>query len=319
MFFSSKNKSVNTTPLPAPSIETYDNIYSDTYSSVLPDAPPNVSSDALSNLSSDASSNVSSDGSSDISSNASSNNSANSQPITNIQMFIPPVPVPVPAPVRAPVPVSVPILAPVPVPVLSNTVKETAQSPANTVTIKVNPTVSNGMGGNIEASKVIKPFNESKIIAPDGTISDTSIDVNKNFTDVPEFTKVSPSGKPLKWYEYSFDPRSYSGAEGLKKIAIGGGKTRDDLLVKEAVYEDFNRLPPSFVKNDYEPGYSFMPPKDWYPLPPYPPVCVSSCKADPKPYYMDTLTMDLKEWQENPRIMPPDAINTDQIIKLNST
>ncbi len=201
----------------------------------------------------------------------------------------------------------------------ANMKPESTNKSESPVTIMVKPTVSNGMGGNINASDVIKQVtNESRSIGSDGIISDSSTNFDKHVTDISEYTKVSQSGKPLKWYEYAFDPRKYSGAEGLKKIAVAGGKTRDDILVKEAVYEDFNRLPPSFVKNDYEPGYSFMPPKDWYPLPPYPPVCVSSCKVDAKPYYMDTLTMDLKEWEENPRIMPPDAINTDQIIKFNS-
>jgi hypothetical protein len=113
-----------------------------------------------------------------------------------------------------------------------------------------------------------------------------------------------------KWYEYDFNPRDYHGAENLDQIKTRTG-TRDDLMPNNFRYSDFNRLPPSFHKNSYEPGYSYLDPKDWYPLPPHPPVCVSSQNSNPQPVYIDDTTMNLKEW--NNRIMPPDSINTDYI------
>lgn len=123
----------------------------------------------------------------------------------------------------------------------------------------------------------------------------------------------------LKWYEQAFDPRSYEGAENLDQIAVGDGLTRNDMLVNQMIYSDFNRLPPSFVERDFEYGYSFLPPKDWYPLPVYPPVCVSNDPCHVTPVYVDNTTMDLKEWHATQKVTPPDSINTAFITnELNS-
>lgn len=132
--------------------------------------------------------------------------------------------------------------------------------------------------------------------------------------------RVSPSGKPLKWYEQAWNPRQYSYAENLDQIAVSGGRTRNDILVNEMIYSDFNRLPPSFNDNDFEYGYSFLPPKDWYPLPPYPPVCVSSCKPAPVTgVYLDSTTMNLQEWHEARKFTPPDSFNTSYLTnEMNS-
>nr|XP_047140883.1 putative uncharacterized protein DDB_G0282133 [Hydra vulgaris] len=159
----------------------------------------------------------------------------------------------------------------------------------------------------------------SKIIRPDGVV-DNIVDNNNAFNDDAEpYTKTSPSGKPMKWYEQAFNPRSYAGAENLDQIAVSGNRTRNDILVNEMIYSDFNRLPPSFNDKDFEYGYSFLPPKDWYPLPPYPPVCVSSSNHPVQPVYLDTMTMDLKDWHETQKITPPDSINTAFITnELNS-
>jgi competence protein ComGC len=122
----------------------------------------------------------------------------------------------------------------------------------------------------------------------------------------------------LKWYEQVIKPRDFAGAENLDQIATTTG-TRDNLLVNQMIYSDFNRLPPSLVKDDYEYGYSFMPPKDWYPTPLYPPVCVTNNPRTTMPVYLDTTTMDLKDWHETTKITPPDKINTSFITaELNS-
>lgn len=164
-----------------------------------------------------------------------------------------------------------------------------------------------------------------KIIRPDSVVVDgTDLSSYGNnsitFDDIPaEYTKVSISGKPIKWYEQSFDPRSYAGAENLDQIAMSCGRTRNDVLVNDMIYSDFNRLPPSFNDKDFEYGYSFLPPKDWYPLPPYPPICVGSVNHMPQPVFLDSLTADLKEWHETQKITPPDSINTTYITnEMNS-
>jgi len=166
-----------------------------------------------------------------------------------------------------------------------------------------------------------------KIIRPDSTLGDGDEPVNfeviNNFTDLPEeFTKRSISGKPIQWWEQSFNPRSYAGAENLDQIAVSGGRTRNELLVNDMIYSDFNRLPPSFNDMDFEYGYSFLPPKDWYPLPPYPPVCCAGgCNSNDtfQPVYLDTTTADLKEWHETQKFTPPESMNTSWIInEMNS-
>lgn len=124
----------------------------------------------------------------------------------------------------------------------------------------------------------------------------------------------------LKWHEQKIDPRKYAYSDNLDQIAVAGGKTRNDILTNEMVYSDFNRMPPSFNKNDFEYGYSYLPPSDWFPLPAYPPVCVSNCNTNaPQPVYLDSTTMDLKDWHETQKITPPDSINTSFITnELNS-
>ena len=112
--------------------------------------------------------------------------------------------------------------------------------------------------------------------------------------------------------------KDFRGAENWEQIHTDNG-TRNDLLNNNMRYSDFDRFPPNIVKNDYEMGYSFMPPKDWYPTPLYPPVCVTNNPSTVQPVYLDTMTMDLKHWHETTKITPPDTFNTDYIInELNS-
>jgi hypothetical protein len=158
------------------------------------------------------------------------------------------------------------------------------------------------------------------LVRPDNALVRDPSNLDNMYDNPNVGQRLSLSGKPLKWYEQSFNPRSYTGAENLDQIAVSGGRTRNDLLVNDMIYSDFNRLPPSFNDKDFEYGYSFLPPKDWFPLPPYPPVCVSNEPSYPvQPMYMDTITMDLKEWHATQKITPPDSINTSFVTnELNS-
>jgi hypothetical protein len=122
-----------------------------------------------------------------------------------------------------------------------------------------------------------------------------------------------------KWHEQKLEPRKYSGAENINQIGIGNGQTRNNLLVNHMQYSDFNRMPPSFYKNDFEYGYSFMPPRDWYPVPPYPPVCSSNETCITQPVYIDNSTMNLKEWNQTQKITPPDSINTKYIAEITNS
>ena len=171
------------------------------------------------------------------------------------------------------------------------------------------------------ANIINKAAQDGTFVRSDKTISDNIIGpTSDNKYDNPEAKKrYSSNGNQLQWYEQSFNPRSYAGADNLNQIAINGGKTRDNQLVNEMIYSDFNRLPPSSNDKDFEYGYSFLPPKDWYPLPVYPPVCVSNTPSQVQPVFLDTMTMDLKEWHETQKITPPDSINTSFITnEINS-
>jgi hypothetical protein len=149
--------------------------------------------------------------------------------------------------------------------------------------------------------------------------NDLSLAPDSVYDDPDAVKRLSLSGKPLRWYEQSFNPRSYAGAENLDQIAVSRGRTRNDILVNDMIYSDFNRMPPSFNEFDFEYGYSFIPPKDWYPLPQYPPVCVSIRDYPVMPIYTDSTTMDLKEWHETKKITPPDSINTAYLAnEMNS-
>jgi hypothetical protein len=119
-----------------------------------------------------------------------------------------------------------------------------------------------------------------------------------------------------KWHEQKLEPKNFSGTDNLDQIDTGNGQTRQNLLVNHMQYSDFNRMPPSFYQNDFEYGYSFMPPKDWYPVPPYPPVCSSNATCITQPVYTDNSTMNLKEWHQTQKITPADSINTRYLAEV---
>jgi len=139
--------------------------------------------------------------------------------------------------------------------------------------------------------------------------------------DVPKEQPIVPKEQPRVPQDDGtrvLNRKDFRGAENWEQIHTDNG-TRNDLLNNNMRYSDFDRFPPNIVKNDYEMGYSFMPPKDWYPTPLYPPVCVTNNPSTVQPVYLDTMTMDLKHWHETTKITPPDTFNTDYIInELNS-
>ena len=70
---------------------------------------------------------------------------------------------------------------------------------------------------------------------------------------------------------------------------------------------------------DFEYGYSFLPPSQWYPQPINPPICVTNQRSVVLPIYTTGTPIDVKEWHESRRITPPDNINVNYINeKLNS-
>ena len=82
---------------------------------------------------------------------------------------------------------------------------------------------------------------------------------------------------------------------------------------------DYNNLPVLKESNmrDYQDGYSYLPPKQWFPKNMRPPVCVTNQPATVYPVNTIGLPMDLKEWNSARKILPPDNINIKYIEKLN--
>lgn len=100
-----------------------------------------------------------------------------------------------------------------------------------------------------------------------------------------------------------------------------GSRAKDDVIADELPYTDYNHLPMAegHASDAYEYGFSFLPPAQWYPQPPFPPVCVSEKKTPVFPMFTNGTNADLKEFNVSRRIMGPDNINTQYIEeKLNS-
>lgn len=102
-----------------------------------------------------------------------------------------------------------------------------------------------------------------------------------------------------------------------------GEKTRrcDGVIENEIEYTDYNHVPLSdnYNSDDFEYGYSFLPPEKWYPQPPFPPMCVTDKRCPVFPVNTMGTPLDAKEWNSSRRIMPPDNINTKYVVnKLNN-
>jgi hypothetical protein len=81
----------------------------------------------------------------------------------------------------------------------------------------------------------------------------------------------------------------------------------------------YHTVPPNLNKGSFEYGYSFLPPANWYPTPPFPPVCVAEKQCPVCPVYTTGTNVELKEWDSSRRVTAPDEINVKYIEeKLNS-
>lgn len=105
-------------------------------------------------------------------------------------------------------------------------------------------------------------------------------------------------------------------------ITSSGSRTRDGVMKEsEARYNvvSYHTVPPNLNKGSFEYGYSFLPPANWYPTPPFPPVCVAEKQCPVCPGYTTGTNVELKEWDSARRITAPDEINVRYVEeKLNS-
>ena len=112
-------------------------------------------------------------------------------------------------------------------------------------------------------------------------------------------------------------PKAFSSVN----IERGEMRSESGVMDNDMEYHDFNRLPldDEIGNKEYEYGYSFLPPKNWYPAPVHPPLCVSNSSCPVCPLHSDSTVVDLKDFDKTRRITQPDNINTQYIIdKLNS-
>lgn len=105
-------------------------------------------------------------------------------------------------------------------------------------------------------------------------------------------------------------------------IVASGSRAKND-VIKETDMKynitSYHTVPPNLNKGSFEYGYSFLPPANWYPTPPFPPVCVAEKQCPVCPVYTTGTNVELKEWDSSRRVTPPDEINVKYIEeKLNS-
>lgn len=94
----------------------------------------------------------------------------------------------------------------------------------------------------------------------------------------------------------------------------------DSMSDMQYSYIDYNSMPPP-IDNIWpsDTSYSMIPPEKWYPIPPHPPVCVTDKQCPVCPVYTEGTNINLKDWDNSRRVMPPDNINVKFIEeKLNS-
>lgn len=171
-------------------------------------------------------------------------------------------------------------------------------------------------------------------------VSLTKSIINGPNNEHPPSTVVPPNSQPVQQLSPVSAPNSMTanGQGGYKmdmpvnpQVTSVGSRAQDGELNNEMGYTDYadntnggyvdyNNFPQyDLASAEFEPGFSYLPPSQWYPVPPHPPVCVSEKRCPVCPVFTTGLPADLKEWNSSRRVMPPDQINTKYIEeKLNS-
>ncbi len=166
---------------------------------------------------------------------------------------------------------------------------------------------------NNQNSNIINIQEPIQEIKPESNIQEPSQTNNNNVTISDNINTLDNTNK----HDYKSDVRLASANDKQRE----GCRWKDGELINDLPYTDYNHLPMAdeYNNQDYEYGYSFMPPSKWYPTPPFPPVCVTNRPSDVSPLLTTGSPVDVKEWNTSLRITPPDNINIDYIKdKLNS-
>lgn len=159
-----------------------------------------------------------------------------------------------------------------------------------------------------EETSIMMKTDEIEKQTPDVPITPTQITVNSEESgNMPVINTVTK--EEIK-----------AGVPNADKKEASGSRAEDDVIISDMPFTDYHHLPlgDTYKPSDFEYGYSFLPPEKWYPTPPFPPVCVSEKRCPVCPVYTTGTPVDVKEWKEASKILPPDGINIDYIKKLNA-
>lgn len=116
---------------------------------------------------------------------------------------------------------------------------------------------------------------------------------------------------------YTIIPVENKSAQAVGSRSLDGVMSANDELALASNYVDFTVFPPG--NDTFVSGSSYLPPAQWYPVPPRPPACVTEKVCPVCPIYTEGTSVDLQEWDNSRRLTPPDNINTDFVMgKLNS-
>lgn len=144
---------------------------------------------------------------------------------------------------------------------------------------------------------------------------------NQNANDESASESISESISESSDYSSEDYPPTYYKIPQSNNIERVGSRANDGVIVSDMPYDDFNHLPVS-AKYKTQPadfGYSFLPPENWYPQPPNPPICVSEKQCPVCPVYTNGTNADVREWYDSGRVTPPDNIDTKFVKeKLNA-
>jgi hypothetical protein len=177
---------------------------------------------------------------------------------------------------------------------------------------------------NTEYDKIPQEMEEQKVKVSDETLSDYQR-FQKRFSEIVDERQnrdddyITKTGKIDRnndgSYTVNYQRRS-------PDIVASGSRAKNG-VTKETDMKynitSFHTVPPNLNKGSFEYGYSFLPPANWYPTPPYPPVCVTEKQCPVCPVYTTGTNVELKEWDSSRRITAPDEINVKYIEeKLNS-
>lgn len=148
---------------------------------------------------------------------------------------------------------------------------------------------------------------------PTGELLDNDQYKEKLFNELVEYVKNKSEGTQNPNNPFASNNKIHC------QFQNDGTRSEDGLINDDTGYSYNNHFPLAvgFDSVDYEYGYSFLPPSQWYPKSPIPPVCVTDKQCPVQPIYTVGSPVDVKEWDSSRRIMPPDRINIDYIKKLN--